>query len=220
MKRYRAGELVGAAEQFHVAIDADPRYIVSHYNLACVASLLGDAKTAVAELRWLDEPSDSQRWTKLAKAAADPDLDFVSPVPAVRQLLGLGPFDATAALSWLSERHGVWSWSAQGDCKQRTYTMRFSTDGLVSLDVEEECDGKAPAHDSFSGHARMGPSGVTVDIEQWKQWPGAVPLTFSTCPTLQAPGSCFMLSSGKSTLGPFHRGRAAAPTKLHILEDF
>src|SRR6185295_11076289 len=88
MQRYHAGELVGAAEQFKVAIDSDGSYVNAHYNLACVASRLGDSGTAVKQLVWLAGDSDPASRAKLSKAKSDPDLDYVSALPEVRDKLG------------------------------------------------------------------------------------------------------------------------------------
>src|SRR3954471_23833474 len=89
MQRYHAGELAGAAEQFKVAIDSDDSYVNAHYNLACVASRLGDTTTAVQQLGWLAGDGDPASRVKLGKAKSDPDLDYVSALPAVRDKLGL-----------------------------------------------------------------------------------------------------------------------------------
>src|SRR5262245_6096961 len=82
MRRYQAGQLARAAENFRDAIAADPSYTLAHYNLACVASRLRDVKTALEELSWLAASKDPIARQKLAKASRDPDLDFVSALPA------------------------------------------------------------------------------------------------------------------------------------------
>src|SRR3954453_2926633 len=86
MQRYHAGELRGAAEQFKVAIDSDGSYVNAHYNLACVASRLGESATALKELSWL--ASNKEAEAKLEKAHTDPDLDFISVLPDARAKLG------------------------------------------------------------------------------------------------------------------------------------
>jgi hypothetical protein len=204
MQRYRAGEMSGAAEQFRVAIDFDGSYVVAHYNLACVAARLGDTKTSLRELHWLADSKDPIARAKLQKAASDPDLDTVSTLPEVRTLLGQAPFEKSRPSAWLTERDGAWSTEAASpDCVERTYTLLFRGDD-VTLTVHEECDGKPAADGIFSGRLDLAP--VAVTIAEWKAWPGAVPLAFSACPGVDAPGSCFTLSSGSARLGPFHRG--------------
>ena len=204
MQRYHEGELLGAAEQFRVAIESDSSYVNAHYNLACVASRLGDSKTAIKELSWLAGEPDPARRTKLTKAKSDPDLDFVSALPEAREKLGLPPFEKTRPSVWLGERGGVWSTELPGDgCEQRSYTLVFRDDS-VNLRVHERCGDKV-ADGEFHGRLSLTP--VSVVISDWKQWPGEVPLSFAECPGLDAAGTCFVLASGASRLGPFHRGK-------------
>jgi hypothetical protein len=205
MQRYHAGELIGAAEQFKVAIDSDATYPQAHYNLACVASRLGDATTAVNELGWLAGDGDPASRAKLAKAKTDPDLDYVSALPAVRDKLGLPSFEKSRPSAWLAERSGVWSAELpDGKCSERSYTLTFRDDTTVGLKVRELCDGKI-AEGEFRGSLSLTP--VSVAIDDWKAWPGSVPLTFGPCAGQpEASGTCFMLSGNKSQLGPFHRG--------------
>jgi hypothetical protein len=205
MQRYHAGELLGAAEQFKVAIDSDASYVQAHYNLACVAARLGDSTTAVKELGWLADDKDPASRVKLAKAKSDPDLDYVSGLPAVRDKLGLPSFEKSRPSAWLAERSGVWSAELpDGKCNERSYTLTFHDDGTVDLKVHELCDGKL-ADGEFHGTLSLTP--VSVVIEDWKAWPGSVPLTFAPCVGQPgAGGTCFTLSGTKSQLGPFHRG--------------
>jgi hypothetical protein len=201
MQRYHAGELRGAAEQFRVAIDSDSSYVNAHYNLACVASRLGDSKTALKELAWLAENKDGH--IKLSKARVDPDLDFVSVLPEAREKLGLLPFEKSRPSTWLTERGGVWSAELpQQDCDERSYTLIFHEDS-VTLRIHELCAGKL-ADGEFHGKLSLTP--VSVMINDWKAWPGQVPLSFADCPNAEAQGACFMLANGRSQLGPFHRG--------------
>lgn len=60
-KNYRA-----AAAEYRTAIAEDPAYVLAHYNLACAASQLQDADTAVAELAWV---FDRATWDPAAKSA-------------------------------------------------------------------------------------------------------------------------------------------------------
>ncbi len=218
MQRYRSGELVGAAEQFRVAIDSDQSYVNAHYNLACVASRMGDTATALKELSWLADGPDPQRRSKLSKAKRDPDLDFVSALPQAREKLGLPKFEESRPSAWLSERDGVWSAELPDDkCGERSYTLSFHDDGSVGLRVHELCDGKL-ADGEFHGKMLLTP--VAVTIADWKAWPGEVPLAFAPCDRAgkETAGACFILSGGRAPLGPFHRGlpfaHGASPHKL------
>jgi hypothetical protein len=205
MQRYRSGELVGAAEQFKVAIDSDGEYVNAHYNLACVASRLGDSATALRELSWIADDGDGLRKAKLAKAKTDPDLDFVSALPEAREKLGLPPFEKSRPSVWLSERGGVWSAELPDEqCPERSYSLVFHGDSAVTLRVHELCGGKL-ADGEFHGRVQLTP--VAVVISDWKLWPNEAPLTFSACATdKDAAGTCFTLSGGHTPLGPFHRG--------------
>jgi hypothetical protein len=204
MQRYRAGELRGAAEQFRVAIDSDASYVVAHYNLACVASRVGDTSTALKELTWLSEDKDPMSRAKLEKAKSDPDLDYVSSLPAARELLGLPAFEKTRPSVWLTERSGTWSTELpDAACSERSYTVTFKDDGNLSLKVHEKCGDKL-ADGEFHGKLSLTP--VSVVVSDWKQWPGDVPLSFTECPGLSGNGACFILAGSKSQLGPFHRG--------------
>lgn len=204
MQRYHAGELLGAAEQFKVAIDSDASYPQAHYNLACVASRMGDSATALKELDWLAGDKDPASRAKLAKAKSDPDLDYISALPAVRDKLGMPAFEKSRPSAWLAERSGVWSAELpDGKCSERSYTLTFHEDGMVGLRVHELCDGKV-AEGEFHGSLSLTP--VSVSIDDWKAWPGSVPLTFAPCATQAGAGTCFTLSGNKSQLGPFHRG--------------
>jgi hypothetical protein len=157
MLRYHRGDLARAAEQFRDAIRLDPTYVNAHYNLACVASRLRDVTTAVRELRWLADDTNPEGNAKLDKSASDPDLDFISTLPAVREACaGKPPLD-------------------------RTFLGKIVTDG--------------------------GKLSVTVD---WSLWPKDAVLTLEACSGLEAPGSCFILTSAGRQMGPFHRGQPGA----------
>jgi hypothetical protein len=90
MKLYRAKDYAHAQQEFRGAITADAGYVLPHYNLACVAALLGDKKAAVAELKWLGGSSDPTAKAKLGKAKTDPDLKSVIDDPDVRKLVAGG----------------------------------------------------------------------------------------------------------------------------------
>jgi hypothetical protein len=86
---FKAGQLPRAAMRFRDALALDPGYVLAHYNLACVSSRLREAAAALDELRWLAASADPLAKAKLDKSLSDPDLDFVSVLPAVRELLQL-----------------------------------------------------------------------------------------------------------------------------------
>jgi hypothetical protein len=213
MQRYRAGDLERAALQFRVAVELDPTYVNAHYNLACVASRLGDPETALVELRWLKASTDPVARQKLAKAEIDPDLDFVSSLPEVRVLLDAAPFDPEHERAWLAERNGVWSTEASApDCARREYSLTFRGDGQLSLKVHEQCGKRPPIDETFNGTL----DGDRVKIADWSAWPGSVALELGSCPRVDAPGSCFTLSTGERQLGPFHRGAPSGNARPHV----
>ena len=220
---FNAGQLPRAAMRFRDALALDPDYVLAHYNLACVSSRLREAAVALDELRWLAASSDPLAKVKLDKGASDPDLDFVSALPAARELLQLPSLTKDAAvpsidktpLVWLSERHGVWSAEQPtSDCAERSYRFAFVADGTLQLTVREACAGETVRTRVFDGRFTSGgeASGATkgdlrVAVPSWAQWPATVRLEFVACPGLEdAPSSCFTLASDTSQLGPFHRG--------------
>jgi hypothetical protein len=228
LRFFRAGQLPRSAFRFRDALALDPDYALAHYNLACVTSRLRETAAAVDELRWLATADDPVAEAKLDKARIDPDLDFVSVLPTVRELLGLAPFAVDQPLAWLAERHGVWSAelpigeasqvaSAEAvprrkpgsidDCALRSYSFAVREGGELTLTVREGCAREAPRVRNFAGSARVdGDGSVRVEVPSWAQRPAGVRLVFAPCPGLDAPGSCFMLDGDKGALGPFHRG--------------
>jgi hypothetical protein len=88
MKAYRAKNYVVATKKFREAIAADASFVTAHYNLACVAALQGDKKSALAELKWLSASSDPEAKAKLKKAPTDPDLRALAGDPDAKALLG------------------------------------------------------------------------------------------------------------------------------------
>ncbi|HEX4461596.1 MAG TPA: hypothetical protein VIA18_26635 [Polyangia bacterium] len=224
---FNAGQLPRAEMRFRDALELDPDYVLAHYNLACVSSRLRDAAVALDQLRWLQASSDPLAKAKLDKGASDPDLDFVSALPAARGLLQLPPLTKDAApsidkapLVWLSERHGVWSAEQPtSDCAERSYRFAFAADGTLQLTVREACAGETVRTRVFDGRFTSGGEGggreakrdLRVAVPSWAQWPATVRLEFVACPGLEdAPSSCFTLASDTSQLGPFHRGLPGA----------
>jgi tetratricopeptide (TPR) repeat protein len=57
-----------AAVEYRKAIAEDPSYLLAHYNLACVASLLADSETALRQLAWV---ADRAAWDPAARSAAE-----------------------------------------------------------------------------------------------------------------------------------------------------
>jgi hypothetical protein len=84
MKAYRAKNYAQATTKFREAIAANAAFVTAHYNLACVAALQADKKTAIAELKWLSASSDPEAKAKLKKAATDPDLRSLAGDPEAK----------------------------------------------------------------------------------------------------------------------------------------
>ena len=210
LRLFRSGQLSRAALRFRDALAFDPDYVLAHYNLACASSRLRETGAALDELRWLAASSDPLAKAKLDKALSDPDLDFVSALPAVRTMLSLAPFDGAHPMAWLAERGGVWSAELpRADCAQRSYSFVLHSGGELELTVREQCSNAAPLAHTFTGSLQAGADGIVrIEVPTWAQWPRAVRLTFAPCPGLDAPGSCFVLDAGEVELGPFHRGVA------------
>jgi len=217
LRFYRAGQLPRAAMRFRDATFFDPDYALAHYNLACVASRLREVSTAIAELSWLRASTDPVAQSRLDKARTDADLDFVSALPKVRELLGLAPFDPRQPLGWLSERHGTWSVELPTeDCPIRSYRLDVHTDGALDFTVNEACVGHPLRTHTFAGSTSVDGSGrVHLDVRDWPLWPAGARLTFTACPGLaDAPGSCFTLATDDNEIGPFHRG-APGTSPMH-----
>jgi hypothetical protein len=87
MRFYRVKRYAEAAKEFRDAIGADSSLLIAHYNLACMAALQKDVKTAVAQLRWLAKSDDPRAAAKLFKAQQDADLKSVMELPEVRKLI-------------------------------------------------------------------------------------------------------------------------------------
>jgi tetratricopeptide (TPR) repeat protein len=211
LRFYKSGQLPRAALRFRDAIALDPDYVLAHYNLACASSRLRESAAALAELQWLAASPDPRAKVKLDKALVDPDLDFVSALPVVRELLLLAPFDPEHPLAWLAERGGVWSAELpREDCALRSYTFEVQNDGDLELTVREQCaPPAAPKVHTFAGSVRVDVDGaVRFEVPTWNQWPRDVRLRFTPCPGLDATASCFVLDAAKIEIGPFHRGVA------------
>jgi hypothetical protein len=210
---YRAGQLPRAELYFADAVALDPDYALAHYNLACAASRLRDVAIAVRELRWLAASADPVAEQKRAKAAVDPDLDFVSALPEVRALSHLPPFDDSKPLDWLRERGGSWSTEVSDrECATRSYTLTFEREQeAAQLTIREACRGAASHEATFAATLGVKGGSVRVAVPGWQKWPDTADLVLTSCPGLEdARGSCFLLVAGDATLGPFHRGHAGA----------
>lgn len=210
LRLLKSGQTARAAQHFRDAITLDPDYVLARYNLACASSVLRDVPTAIAALEWLAaRPEDPVAKARMEKALTDPDLDFVSVLPRVRTLLQVPLFSTEHPLAWLAERNGTWSAELpMSDCASRSYTFQFAADGLLQLTIRESCVGEPVRSRSWEGTLEAHDDGtIDVTVEGWSQWPRGVHLALAACPGLEeAAGSCFMLTSDKTDLGPFHRG--------------
>jgi hypothetical protein len=210
LRLLKSGQTARAAQHFRDAIALDPDYALARYNLACASSVLRDVPVAVASLEWLAaRGEDPVAKARMEKALTDPDLDFVSVVPRVRALLQVPSFSTEHLFAWLGERDGTWSAELpMSDCASRSYTFQFAGDGLLQLTIRESCAGEPVRSRSWEGKLELhDDSTIDVAVEGWSQWPSGVHLALAACPGLEeATGSCFMLSSDKADLGPFHRG--------------
>jgi len=76
---HKAKNYKAAAVEYKKAIAEDPAYLLAHYNLACVASLLHDADTATGELAWVFDRAtwDPAAKSAIAKASNDRDLAWL-----------------------------------------------------------------------------------------------------------------------------------------------
>jgi hypothetical protein len=210
LRLLKSGQTARAAQHFRDAIALDPEYALARYNLACASSVLRDFRTALAALEWLAaRPNDPVAKARMDKALTDPDLDFVSVLPEARKLLQVPLFSTEHPLPWLAERDGTWSAELpMTDCSARSYTFKFASDGLLELTVRESCVGAPAKSHSWEGTLEPHDDGtIDVTVEGWSQWPSNVRLALAACPGLEeAAGSCFMLTSDKTDIGPFHRG--------------
>jgi hypothetical protein len=94
-KLHKQKQYKEAAAEYRKAIQEDPDHLLAHYNLACVASLLKDFDTAIAELAWV---MDRSTWDPAAKAAfkkarKDKDLKWL----VEDTVEGKAAFDAVSA---------------------------------------------------------------------------------------------------------------------------
>src|SRR5689334_23065486 len=96
MKLYRAKKLGAAKDELMKAVAEDPTAVQAHWDLARVASLLGDAETASAQLGWLTEAAQGGNRVAeklLDKGAKEPDLAFMLSDPGAREMLKLHDAD-------------------------------------------------------------------------------------------------------------------------------
>jgi hypothetical protein len=92
MKLIAARTLDGAQQKFYAATQEDDSFALAYYNLACVASLRKDKKTALDALRHLSgvQSDDPVARKSLAKGLTDHDLDFIASDPEGAKLLKRG----------------------------------------------------------------------------------------------------------------------------------
>ena len=80
----QAGEYAEAADRSRDAIEAEPRYALPLYNLACCESLAGRPADAIEHLRRSIELLERFR----EHAKGDPDFDAIREEPAFKELVG------------------------------------------------------------------------------------------------------------------------------------
>ena len=81
---YEAGDYAAVADRAHELTEAEPRYAVPLYNLACCESLAGRTDEALEHLRQSIELMDGMR----SYAQGDSDLDPIREEPAFEELVG------------------------------------------------------------------------------------------------------------------------------------
>jgi len=108
MKEYNKGHWDEAQARFTEAIAADADFVLPHYNLGSVLSILGEWKAALAEITWLVASPDPEARKKLTKALKDADFDRTSTLPVFRAAIGAPAWDSLDAAARLAERNGTW----------------------------------------------------------------------------------------------------------------
>jgi len=140
MAKYNDHDYRTAAARFRHAIVADPKFVLARYNLASVASILGDAPTVAAQLAALAAmKGDAAAKSAVAKGASDPDLDRASTDSEVRRLLGAPGLDTLADKDVVLERNGVWT--REDACESHVLTVKFGKDGKVAVHEIGGCTG-------------------------------------------------------------------------------
>jgi hypothetical protein len=215
------GRADAAAGAFHTAIAADSSFVLPHYNLASIASIVGDVPVVRRELAWLAASRDQGARTALDRAKTDPDLDFASVDPQVRKLIGAPAFPAVAK-DRLVERRGVWSADGKS-CGAPALTLTFAAAAKLQLSAITECKGKRDVKSAI-GTWTSGPApddaaivldapfaGLATSKLAWSPCDYAWAADFQDAKTDLGDsgpmGSCFTLAVGPKL--EFHRG---APT--------
>lgn len=200
MRALLARDYTAAAAAFHDAVTADPTFLVAHYNLASVSSIVGDLATVRTELELLRGSKDPAAAKMLAKARdGDPDFDFASTDPYVRAALGLPvyPSDANARLF---ERNAIWSTEGEG-CDAPAATLKFSAK-KAKFDYPIQATAFVCKAKPKVGKAAWsdGLSELFFNL----QYPGLgdqPKLAWTTCPDSTVEGACFIANKRL-----FHRG--------------
>jgi hypothetical protein len=223
MKHYKERAWSRAVAAFDLAILQDPSFVLPHYNLASVASIAGDIMRTRAQLQWLADSDDKIAKEKLKKAQTDPDLDFASTDPEVRKLIGVAPYERLEGDSdkILERPSGVWGMEGES-CSTPWLTLTFKKKKEVTLRYLTECEEDGVVEKTFKGKWKENNDySISLTIKGNKEfpaWPEGGWLEMVTCPGSEVTSSCFTVTVGDGTLGPFHRGLPEIPGGLRTLE--
>ncbi len=169
MKEYNKDRWDEARARFIEAIAADADFVLPHYNLGSVLSIMGEWKAAMDEITWLGASSDPEAKKKLTKALKDADFDRISTLPAFRAAIGAPAWDTLDAAARLAERNGTWF--AEGSACGRPWVSMTVKGSKVTLQTFDACDADQ-SKTTDTGTAKL--AGGTLTITWKKNKKGAV----------------------------------------------
>ncbi len=224
LKEYQAKHYDAAFDLFLDAEEADVSFPDPHYQVARIASLLGNSATSINSLNRLKVLLDlaldagNEKEMKaidalIIKSDKDRDFDFISSDLEARKLLEHADADSLDDIAWLGERAGVWGLdrSANG-CKRPRIVVTFKKRN-VSAQVVSCTDGGKDAKSTATGTVVSEGGGHRVDWKG-KGLLGATssPLVFQMCPIGGSyPRGCFTLGSEEWV---FHRGQPSFESRF------